>query len=53
MRKKALQTARKANNKILVALSMNKINLAFNRIEEVDSSIVYSKKNNSLFKIFE
>lgn len=42
--KKALQTARKANNKILVALSMNKINLAFNRIEEVDSSIVYSKK---------
>lgn len=42
--KKALQTARKANNKILIALSMNKINLAFNRIEEIDSSIVYSKK---------
>lgn len=42
--KKALQTARKANNKILVALSMNKINAAFNCMGKIDSSLVYSQK---------
>lgn len=42
--KKALQTARKANNKILVALSMNKINAAFNCMGKIDSCLVYSQK---------
>lgn len=42
--KKALQTARKANNKILVALSMNKINAAFNCMGNIDSCLVYSQK---------
>lgn len=42
--KKALQTARKANNKILIALSMNKINAAFNCMGKIDSCLVYSQK---------
>lgn len=42
--KKALQKARKANNKILVALSMNKINAAFNCMGKIDSCLVYSQK---------
>lgn len=42
--KKALQTAQKANNKILVALSMNKINAAFNCMGKIDSCLVYSQK---------
>lgn len=42
--KKALQTARKANNKILIALSMNKINTAFNCMGKIDSCLVYSQK---------
>ncbi len=42
--KKALQTARKDNNKILVALSMNKINAAFNCMGKIDSCLVYSQK---------
>ena len=42
--KKALQTARKANNKVLIALSMNKINAAFNCMGNIDSCLVYSQK---------
>lgn len=42
--KKALQTAQKAKNKILIALSMNKINAAFNCMGNIDSCLVYSQK---------
>lgn len=42
--KKALQTARKANDKVLIALSMNKINAAFNCMGNIDSCLVYSQK---------
>ncbi len=42
--RRALQTAQKANNKILIALSMNKINAAFNCMGKIDSSLVYSQK---------
>lgn len=42
--KKALQTAQKAKNKILIALSMNKINAAFNCMGKIDSCLVYSQK---------
>lgn len=42
--RRALQTARKANNKILIALSMNKINAAFNCMGKIDSCLVYSQK---------
>lgn len=42
--RRALQTAQKANNKILVALSMNKINAAFNCMGKIDSCLVYSQK---------
>lgn len=42
--KKALQTAQKANNKVLIALSMNKINAAFNCMGNIDSCLVYSQK---------
>ena len=42
--RRALQTAQKANNKILIALSMNKINAAFNCMGKIDSCLVYSQK---------
>ena len=42
--KKALQTAQKAKKKILIALSMNKINAAFNCMGNIDSCLVYSQK---------
>lgn len=42
--KKALQTAQKAKNKILIALSMNKINAAYNCMGKIDSCLVYSQK---------